>query len=257
MDARAIIKALGGTWQGSYGLCCCPVHADSTPSLKISDSNSRGLDVHCFAGCDWKTVKDELKRQGLLKGSFVVDFQVRPRIVEDEPKQIDWSLWHKAVPLKGTLGETYFIEHRELPISSLDLSHAVRFHPVHRMVVALMTDAVTGEPVGLHRTFLDQNAKKKQRKMLGRQGVVRITPDSRVTSLLGIAEGVEDAIAVALEWGPCWAATSAQAIKKFPVLPHITRLMIFADADVTGMKAADACVETWLAAGKEACAIRL
>ena len=58
--ARAITKALGGKWQGRYGLCRCPVHADSTPSLKISDSDHRGIDVHCFAGCDWKDIKNEL-----------------------------------------------------------------------------------------------------------------------------------------------------------------------------------------------------
>ena len=54
--------------------------------------------------------------------------------------------------------------------------------------------------------------------MLGRQGVVRITPDEDVTYGLGIAEGVEDALAIALEWGPAWAATSAGAIERFPVL---------------------------------------
>ena len=58
----------------------------------------------------------------------------------------------------------------------------------------LMTDAVTNEPTGIHRTFLNPDGKKIERKMLGRQGVVRITPDEDVTYGLGIAEGVEDAI---------------------------------------------------------------
>jgi hypothetical protein len=256
MDARAITSALNGTWQGSYGLCRCPVHADSNPSLKISDSSARGIDVHCFAGCDWKAVKDELKRQGLLNGSFVVDFQVRPRVVvQEEPKPIDWQLWHKAVPIPGTLGEQYYTQHRKLPVGRLRLEHAVRFHPVHRMVVALMTDAVTNEPVGLHRTFLDHNAKKKERKMLGHQGVVRIGGDAN--GELAIAEGVEDAIAITLDWGPCWAATSASAIKKFPVIENVGRLSIFADADAVGTKAAQECADRWLNAGRAACVIKL
>jgi hypothetical protein len=249
MDARAITKALSGTWAGSFGLARCPVHADSTPSLKISDCETRGIDVHCFAGCDWKAVKDELKRQGLLNGSFAVDFEVRPRVVvEEEPKVIDWSLWHAAVPLKGTLGETYFTDQRHLPVRKLNLEHAVRFHPVHRMVI-------TGEPTGIHRTILDANGKKKTRKMLGRQGVVRIAAD--VSGELSIAEGIEDAIAIVLDWGPAWAATSSGAMQRFPVLPGINRLSIFADADAAGTKAARACADRWVAAGREACVITL
>jgi hypothetical protein len=73
MDARAITSALGGKWQGRYGLCCCPSHADSTPSLKISDSDTKGIDVHCFAGCEWKKIKSELRRQGLLDDNFSAD----------------------------------------------------------------------------------------------------------------------------------------------------------------------------------------
>ena len=60
---------LGGKWQrGNYGLCRCPVHSDRTPSLKVSDSDTKsdGVDLYCFAGCDWKTIKDELRHQGIL-----------------------------------------------------------------------------------------------------------------------------------------------------------------------------------------------
>ena len=56
MTARAIVKQLGGKWHGDYGVCRCPSHPDKTPSLKISDDDrkSDGINVHCFAGCDWK-----------------------------------------------------------------------------------------------------------------------------------------------------------------------------------------------------------
>jgi hypothetical protein len=250
VDARAITSALGGTWQGRYGLCRCPVHADSDPSLKVSDSDRRGIDVHCFAGCDWKDVKDELRRQGLI-GEGSLNLQPRP-VAPEQPKKIDWSLWHHALTLPGTLGETYFVEHRKLKIGGLDLDHALRFNGVHRMVVALMTDPITNDPVGIHRTFLNPDGKKIERKMLGRQGVVRITPDEDVTYGLGIAEGVEDALAVALNWGPAWAATSSGAIERFPVLSGIDCINIFADADAAGQKAARACADRWIAAGREA-----
>ena len=37
MDARSLTKALGGRWYGRYGMACCPVHDDRTPSLSIRD----------------------------------------------------------------------------------------------------------------------------------------------------------------------------------------------------------------------------
>jgi putative DNA primase/helicase len=254
MDARAITKALGGAWQGRYGLCRCPVHGGWRP-LKVSDSDRRGIDVHCFTGCEWKDVKDALRQQGLL-GDGPLNVKVGPA-PEPEVKPVDWSLWHRARPLPGTLGETYFAQHRKLPISKIDLEHAVRFNGVHRMVVALMTDAITNEPVGIHRTFLDVNGKKIERKMHGRQGVVRITPDEDVAYGLGIAEGIEDAIAVALDWGPAWAATSSGAIERFPVLSGIDHLRIFADNDAAGLKAANACKDRWIAAGRESAIVSL
>jgi hypothetical protein len=116
-------------------------HADSTPSLKISDSDHRGIDVHCFAGCDWQDVKNELRRQGILNDNFSADIQSRAipsEPVEDVNKNIDaaLSLWRGSMPLPDTLGETYFTEHRGLKIGDLNLEHAIRYHGVHRMVVA-------------------------------------------------------------------------------------------------------------------------
>ena len=69
MDAKAITLALGGKWQGSYGLCRCPVHADGTPSLKVRDDprKSDGIDLHCFGGCAWNEVKAEFIKLGLLE----------------------------------------------------------------------------------------------------------------------------------------------------------------------------------------------
>ena len=62
--------------------------------------------------------------------------------------------------------------------------------------MALMTDAVTGEPCGIHRTFLNPDGTKRERKMLGQQGVVRVSPDEDVTLGLGLTEGIEDALSI-------------------------------------------------------------
>jgi putative DNA primase/helicase len=160
-------------------------------------------------------------------------------------------LWDESKSLTNTLGEVYLVEHRGLNIHALDLDHAVRWHLGIRAVIGLMTDGFTGKPTGVHRTFLDANGAKNERKMLGRQGIVRLSPDDEVTMGLGITEGIEDGLAVLLSrWAPVWAATSAGALARFPILAGIEELTIFADADEAGLTKAEACAARWRAAGR-------
>ena len=39
MNSHEITKALGGSWNGSYGLAKCPAHDDRTPSLSIREGD--------------------------------------------------------------------------------------------------------------------------------------------------------------------------------------------------------------------------
>ena len=120
------------------------------------------------------------------------------------------------------------------------------------MIVALMTDPTTGKPVGVHRTFIAEDATKLSRKMIGKQGVIQLSPDDTVTTGLGLTEGIEDGLAVLLSgWAPVWAAGSAGGVRRFPVLDGIECLTIFADADMPGLSAAEECAERWIDAGKE------
>jgi hypothetical protein len=179
----------------------------------------------------------------------------RPTGTHDAEDRIKAALriWDETVPLAGTLAERYFVEHRWLDIARLDLDHCLRWHQGIRAVVALMTDPVSNVPIGIHRTFLDREGAKLERKMLGRQGVVRLSPGSEVTMGLGMTEGVEDGLAVLLSgWAPVWAATSAGAISRFPVLAGIEALTIFGDADEVGNGAAETCAKHWLSLGRDA-----
>jgi putative DNA primase/helicase len=164
------------------------------------------------------------------------------------------KIWTASVPLPGTLGETYFVEHRGIVISNLgDLSHSLRWNERIRAVVGLMTDPISNVATGVHRILLDRIGAKTERKMLGRQGVVRLSPDEDVIYGLGLAEGIEDALAIlASGWSPIWAATSAGSIARFPVLNGIDALTIFSDADRVGYDAARACGDRWRSADKEA-----
>jgi hypothetical protein len=232
--------------------------------MKVKDDQRKGdgVDVHCFAGCDWQDIKADLGKYGLLRTFEPKNGPRRlPRTAGATPArviapveidatgehraEIALKIWKESKPLTGTLGWRYFTDHRGLEIG-INVDHALRYHSLYRMVVALMTDPLTNEPCGVHRTFLNPDGSKRERKMLGRQGVVRISPDEDVTHGIGIAEGIEDALAIlASGWAPVWAATSAGMIERFPVLPSIESLTIFADNDTAGMAAAQACAERW------------
>jgi hypothetical protein len=163
------------------------------------------------------------------------------------------QMWHETTPFGGTLGERYLLDHRRLDVRRLELAHVLQWHAHSCCVVALMTDPATNEPTGIHRTFLNSDASKRERKMLGRKGCIRLSPNDQVTLGLGLVEGVEDGLSVLLSgWAPVWAAADAGALAKFPVLGGIDSLTIFADADVAGIKAAQQCATVWAMAGKAA-----
>jgi hypothetical protein len=127
-------------------------------------------------------------------------------------------------------------------------------------MLALMTNPITSEPCGVHRTFLAADGAGKAagnaKMMLGHAGVIRLVPDDEVTSGLGVTEGIETALAVMqkAQWRPVWACGSAGAVRTFPVLLGIQCVTIFADADDrgAGLAAARACAERWEKAGREA-----
>lgn len=175
------------------------------------------------------------------------------------------TIWREAVPPAGTIVEAYLASRGlELPADA-----PLRFHPAcprgaERVpaMIALMTRPETAEPCGVHRTYLRPDGSGKaegQAKMMaGHAGVIRLVPDEDVIEGLGIAEGIETALAVmqGFAWSPVWAATSAGAIASFPVLPSIGDLTIFADADAAGTTAADACAARWRDAGRHAAVLR-
>jgi hypothetical protein len=228
-------------------------------SKMIHARKSDGIDLHCFAGCEWRDVKAALRQQRLIAANGEWRAPLRPKPVpnaDDDTKQrteYALSLWRNSSPLKGTLGERYFIEQRNLDVRKLDVQHCLRWSETGRTVIALMRHPMTDTPCGIHRTFLNEDGTKRQRKMLGHQGVVKLTPDEDVILGIGITEGVEDGLAVLLSgWAPIWAATSANALAKFPIFHGIESLTVFADADSVGLEAAQVCVDRWLVAGREA-----
>jgi hypothetical protein len=237
----------------SVGLC--PFHGEKTPSFYVWPDH-----YHCFGcGAHGDSVDFIMHTRHLSFREAVawLSGQVRLPQPADSHRNMDQArkIWNESCLPGGTLVEDYLHSRRlKLPDEPV-----IRFHPECRngkdrmpAMIALMSDPETGEPRGIHRTFLRPDGSGKVSKMmLGPSGVIRLC--ERITNGLGLAEGIETALAVAerVGWGPVWAAGSAGGIAKFPVLP-MTTLNIFCDHDDSGagLKAARECAQCWAAAAR-------
>lgn len=231
-------------------LCPGPGHSLRDRSLQVTFKVD-GFSVRSFAGDDFRDCRDHVKAV-LGFSDDIPHPRIEPAPYVDLDKltkrQSAADIWARSVPIAGTLAETY-LHSRGLSYSG----DALRFYPGGRAMVALITNIITAEPQGIHRTFLDRNGQKTDRKMLGPSGggVVRLSGDVDVSTGLAIAEGIETALAVPFR--PVWACLSAGTLAAFPMLSGVEALNIFADNDAsgTGQKAANECAARWHEAGCE------
>jgi hypothetical protein len=216
----------------------CPFHGERTPSFTIYSDH-----FHCYGCGAHGDVIDWLRRARgmsfadaiayLTGGGSSIVCHAQPAERWNRPghprmQEIARVIWSDAIDPHSTLAEAYLHSRGlELPDEPV-----LRFHPrcpcdKDRLpaMVALMSDPLTGDPRGIHRTFLLPDGSGKAdipepKMMLGDAGVVRLYEPE--TAGLGLAEGIETALAVAqcVGWGPVWAAGTAGAIGRFPLLRY-------------------------------------
>src|SRR5262249_46391066 len=147
------------------------------------------------------------------------------------------ATWEQAVAIEGTPGWTYF-ERRGIDLALVPDHGGLRWHPKCpwearpiACVVSRYTDAITGEPRGIHRRPIDGQKPKTLGPMRG--CVIRLWPDDAITTGLVLGEGIESTLAAATHiihrgtlLQPAWAAGSAGNLASFPVLPGIEALTI-------------------------------
>ena len=266
----------------------CPFHGERTPSFYVYDDG-----YHCF-GCgahgdvfDWLMATRRMTLPNAVTYLSGAPSQARPVQLRPIPAlsarsataDVFLRCWDQGVDPAGTIVETYLRNRGGLSVPDRS---PIRFHPRCQRgprdlvggpeywpaMLALMTDPATGEPVGVHRTYLlhDGSAKAPTvtrpttvggevtlapKRILGTWGVIRLAEPTGEG--LGLAEGIETALSAmqVIGWGPVWAAGSRGGISSFPVLAGHS-LTIFADGDAPGVTAARECAARWAAAGSEA-----
>lgn len=257
------LRPAGGELKG-----CCPLHADTTPSLSIYDSGRKWI---CFAGCGGGDVFDYIgKLHGtdlrgaaeLLAGGALPRVEVFGQSVAkpeaDNRTAEARAIWDVALPVGDTLARTY-LWHRglylppppSLRFTSLRYGRGGGLHPV---LIAAITDQ-RDELQAVQRIYLRADGCGKAdvpaaKLTLGRLtgGAVRMGPPA---GELTLTEGVEDALAVVQATGRvAWATCGTSNLGKVALPAVVNTVVIGADADDAGRaaaaKAADAYAERWL-----------
>ena len=283
MNLASTARVLGGVVCGHRVLAPGPGHSKQDRSLAVFiNPNSPDLfRVHSHAGDDWRVCRDHVKaRLGIsnpVPGYTRQRVEVPPR-PQVEPVPIDdmartlkaITIWGESRSLDGTPALTYLVK-RGIDIGRLphEIHRALRWHPScpweqgrHGALVALMTDAITGDAKAIHRTAITATGLKGGKKMLGPSAgcVVRLWTDESVTTGLVLGEGIETTLAAATRvkhrgtrLAPAWAACSAGGMAKFPVLAGVECITLLVDNDESGagQRAAAECSARWTAAGRD------
>ena len=250
LSAEAVHRALGGIRISSGFLCRCPVtshgqgRGDRNPSLSVSNGD-RGLVFYCFAGCETPGIKSALGHLDVNQPALAV---IPSRVAKPLRKTTADALaiWRAAIPVAGTRAEKYLAARGlPLPPPTLRFLANVAFSPNRRfdcLIAAIQAPA--REIVAVQLTFLHPNLPEKApvrepRRIYGpsRGAALRLAAPA---ATLGLAEGYETAHAAMLMTGlPTWAALGSERLPLVILPPCVERVIIFADPDAPGIKAAE------------------
>lgn len=270
MSARllSLKSRIGGRVSGMRGVFPGPAHSGRDTSLSLWDLGERVL-VFSFAGDSHAEIAGYLRGHGveivsnpkdLTRGEKRKLHALQKQAREEEAREQArkrrqaLALYQNAMPLGGVAAD--YLRGRGIsePVIAAARGADLRFaaeaplspySPGLRTQPAMLglVTAPHGEPLGLHMTFLLRDSSGKAgeipRLMLAKQsgGMIRLSAPAET---LAIAEGVETALSYTTLFGiPCWAARSAIGLEQFRPPEGVRRVIIAADADAAGTRAAD------------------
>lgn len=237
------VAGLRGKWHGSYAMCRCPAHRDSTPSLSIRQGQ-HGILVHCFAGCQNEDVLRAISRTRPVFNSPAPKFQASP------PSANARRIWDQGREICETLAEAY-LKSRNLPLDLRD----IRYHhkcPFGRKPNAVFRPALLVavrdrlEIMAIQRIALGPKGLcHKGKYMLGRPGMGAWSPSFKGDTL-GLAESMEDAVAYTRIKGiPCWSTLGAERLALVRIPDGVKTVVIAEDNNRAGRLGALAAIEAY------------
>lgn len=251
---------------------CCPFHDDRSPSFTIFDGGER---FHCFgcgAGGDVLDYVQRLHAVDLREAAAMLGGGTLPAVpyrqLPSEPERDTTgeaaAVWKSAVPAAGTPAEAY-LWGRGL---HLPIPPTIRFArlPYGRRGPALpclvaRVSGPDGKLSGVQRTYLKEDGSGKAdvptpKLSLGRirGGAIRLGP---VAAQMLVTEGLEDGLTLQMVRGSVvWVAAGASLLPSVQFPPVVRSVVIGADGDAAGERAARKAAEAFALAGKTVSILR-
>jgi putative DNA primase/helicase len=274
LAVEAAIRARQGRQSGAEVLFLAPCHDDHRPSARYRPNKQTWYCDPCGTGGGllslaklldleldrWRPAKVAKPANPRRAGTIVRPAKVATPATD--VRSLVARMWRSTRPAAGSLVECY-LRSRGL---TLRIPPTLRYAPVipHRpsgrelpAMVAPVTIWPNRMPTAVHRTYLAPSGDGKadvepQRMALGpvRGGAIRLAPAGRV---LVLAEGIETALSVQQATNlPAWAAMSASNLPSvfLPELPLAAEVVIAADPDPAGLRAAHLAADRWTAEGR-------
>jgi hypothetical protein len=247
LSASVIARSFGGAGEpnaSGWYQCRCPCHDDHKHSLSLKNTPF-GIALKCFAGCPPAAIKDAIRETG--KGPLP------PRMPQPEVPKMDLRAIAERIWSESSLDallETYLRESRRiaLPVPPTLRCHPGLFHQESGTygpaMVALVQD-VTGASVGIHRTWLAADGSGKAAVSPVRKALCPTSGHAvrfgEPGDLLLLGEGVESTLSAIelLEVSAGWATLSTSGLMSVQLPEHIRGVVIAADNDPAGIKAAE------------------
>lgn len=292
MNAQTLARTLGGEVSGrDRVLVPGPNHGPKDRSLAVKITAGDDFTVHSFAGDDWQDCRDYVRQRaglpewqagtGRQSSSWPPERATQtPKADTPPPVSEVWKAehvrrtWAASQSIRGTLAETYLNNRRLDLLPEVLRADALRFHPncsvgyggkgkhLPAMTAAIRNNH-TGTLQGLHCTFLDRAGTKAvmpdegpARRIYGNAkcGSVRLIHNAEICDGIGIAEGIETALAVmCIGWRPVWSVLSIPGLQSFPAIFDCVTVWADNDDEAKGNPGRKAAIETVSRLRSEGC----
>jgi putative DNA primase/helicase len=265
--AAQIAEQLGLTecGEGFTGFC---LSCGYETGFSVVDKGGTTL-FHCHAGgCTQQEIIKVLREDGLWGSASSQAAEFRPDrpiagpppIGESSSAEAALAMWQRSHPAEGTVVETYLRARGYRGSVPISLRYVTGKHPSDQQWHPIMlAEAVRADDppkiVGVHRTFLLKDGSGKAllepvKMSLGdlREAGVPLAP---LGPKVAVSEGIETGLSVQQATGiPTYAALSTAGMKTLLLPAGVREVLIAADPDPPGTKAAEAAARRWHAEGR-------